>query len=61
MIEERKGDFNLEMMGSASAASRLLVELPALSDGLKHIAVPQIPLDALAEALTRFGCSLSSE
>ena len=34
VIEQREGRFNLEvMMGSAPAASRLLVELPALSDG----------------------------
>ena len=28
MIKQREGRFNLEVMGSAAAASRLLVELP---------------------------------
>src|SRR5258705_11312997 len=29
LIEQREGRFNLEVMGSAPAASRLLVELPS--------------------------------
>lgn len=48
VIEQREGRFNLEVMGSAPAASRLLVELPALSDGKVSSARPSASAHAMS-------------
>ena len=49
VIEQREGRFNLEVMGSAPAASRLLIELPCPLrwQGLKDQAFSGLPGDEL--------------
>ena len=48
VIKQREGRFNLEVMGSAAAASRLLVESPALSDGKVSRARPSAAAQAMS-------------
>ena len=48
VIEQREGRFNLEVTESAPAASRFLVEPPALSDGKVSSARPSAAAHAIA-------------